>query len=81
MATLAIAGSALLIGQALVSTPQAQAATNSYRHHVRHSAPRYFNQAPVEQQGWRGNAGSAAQRYYTDPPGWHDPSGCGIRCF
>jgi hypothetical protein len=79
-ATLGLVGAALLVGPVAAFTPQAHAATVHSRHQVRHAMPRYFNQAPIEQAP-ANEYTSAAQRYYSDPPGWHDPSGCGIRCF
>lgn len=80
IAALGIIGSTLTAG----AVPPAHAATTDSRHHARRAVPdynhmpRYYNQAPLEQAP---AGGSAAQRYFSDPPGWHDPSGCGIRCF
>jgi hypothetical protein len=84
IATLGIIATALLAGGSMA--PQAEAATASSRHHARTTVrtyrhmPRYYNQAPIDEPAGP-EAPTAAQRYYTDPPGWHDPSGCGIRCF
>jgi hypothetical protein len=73
IAALGLIGATLLVGS-IAAAPQAQAATYSKHHHVRHT-PRYFNQAPIE--GYP----SAIAPSYSGSPGWHDPSGCGMRCF